>query len=721
MRLTGLHGPAIVSRDAMGIPSITAETQEDAYFALGFVHAEDRLWQMEMQRRLGAGRLAEILGSRALPTDRFMRTLGLYRLAEASMAEMMPEVRQALEAYAAGVNAWLARHTAPLPAEFLLLRTTPEPWRPADTLVWGRLMALQLSGDWTQKLLRDSLLSSLTPDMMADLWPEHGPTPPGHAGLDQTVAESLLGALPPVLAPRLASNVWVVAGGRSRSGKPILANDPHLEFQAPVLWYLASLSAPGLEVAGATVPGVPFHLLGHNRDIAWGCTTTHGDTIDLFVEQPDGDGYLTPEGRRPFVIRTETIKVAGADPVTLTVRETRHGPVISDVLDDRAKGRIIALSATALLPRQLSAQAMWRVNRAATWQQFDAALADFDAPQQNFVYADRAGHIGMLSAGRVPVRRQGNRGLPNPGWTGDHDWIGWVPYQDLPRQVDPPSGMIVNANNKVVPESYPYYLAAGWPEPYRARRIAQRLEGEERFSPEDMAALQMDTLSLMAVELKPLLLAIPARGDRAARVYALLAAWPGEMAGERPEPLIFQTWINYLQRDLMTPWVGGQWPRLRQLRPRFLMTVLRGRSVWCRDGDCPAMVAKALDDALDDLTRAYGADLAAWRWDKAHRAEFDALLYGFMPLLGPMTRLSAPTGGDDFTIQRGSYLMAANAVFRQVHGAGLRIVYDLAELDASRAVIATGQSGSPLSAHWGDFLDLWRQGRMVRLADKPRR
>ena len=715
MRLPGTKAAVTIARDARGVPRITAEDADDAYAALGYVHAEDRLWQMEMQRRIGAGRLAEILGPKALPTDRFMRTLGLYRLAEASLPAMMPEVQRALEAYAGGINAWITRHKGPLPAEFLMLRYSPEPWTPADTLVWGRLMALQLSGDWTEKLLRDRLTVTLAPEMMADLWPDYGPPPAGHAALDGPLADALLAALPPVLAPRLASNIWVVAGSRSKSGKPIMANDPHLEFHAPVLWYLAGLSAPGLEVTGATVPGVPFHLLGHNRTIAWGCTTTHSDTIDLFIEQADGDGYLTPEGRRPFIAHTEVINVAGATPVTLEVRQTRHGPVISDVLGERAQGRILALSATALAPSQLSAQAMWRVSRAATWQEFNQALADFDAPQQNFAYADTAGHIGMVSPGRVPIRRTATGGFARPGWTGAYDWIGWVPFDQLPRQFDPPSGIIVNANDKVVPDGYPYLLAASWPEPYRAQRIRQRLEDGGAWTPDDMAGLQLDRLSLMAVELKPLMLAALSPTAASSGAAAMLAAWDGEMAPDRPEPLIFQTWINHLQRNLLVPWVGEQLHALSQVRPRFLKAVLSGHSQWCGDGGCAGVVGKALDDALDDVSRQYGADRAGWRWDKAHRAQFDALLFSYIPLLGPMTRLSAAVGGDDFTVNRGSYVMDGPAAFRQVHGAGLRAVYDLADLDASRFVIATGQSGNPLSSHWGDFLELWQQGRMVSL------
>ncbi|HSV30129.1 MAG TPA: penicillin acylase family protein, partial [Candidatus Omnitrophota bacterium] len=384
MPIKGLNMTATVARDHYGVPRITARSVRDAYFAMGWVHSQDRLWQMELQRRVGAGRLAEIVGDKGLPNDRFMRTLGLYRLAEAGFDKLDKPTRDALTAYAEGVNAWTDAHWHRLPVEFVLLGVRPEPWKPADTLVWARLMALQLTGNWRDELLKARLAGKLDARRMGELWPGY----PGDAPvtISQGPAKALLDAMPEAAEPRLASNVWAVAGSRTATGKPLLANDPHLGFQAPVLWYLAGIEAPGLSVVGATVPGVPFHLIGHNGRIAWGTTTTHADTVDLFVEKAAGaDAYMTPEGPRPFVSRDEVIRVKGGDDQVLKVRSTRHGPVISDLIG--RPGEIVAMRATALEPDDLTAQAMMRVNRAVDWKGFQAALRDFAAPVQNFAFA----------------------------------------------------------------------------------------------------------------------------------------------------------------------------------------------------------------------------------------------------------------------------------------------------------------------------------------------
>jgi penicillin G amidase len=721
LHLPGLKALVTVARDDLGIPRIVAANTEDAYFVLGYLHAQDRLWQMETQRRVGAGRMAEIMGDRALSLDKFMRTLGLYHLAEDSYTHLAPEVQQALSAYAAGVNAWLAKPTAPLPPEFYILRYSPEPWKPADTLVWARLMALQLSGNWTDELRRARLSATLPADQVADLWPAVTETRPANHSLEDSFIDRMLAAVPQVVTPRLASNMWVVSGDHSATGKPILANDPHLEFQAPTLWYLATISTPELELSGGTVPGVPFHLLGHNRRCAWGITTTHSDTMDLFIEKPAGDGYLTPQGKQAFRQHAESIRVRGGDPVTITVRETRHGPVVSDVLGERAQGQLLALSAAALEPDDRTAQAMYRLNRASDWNSFVAALEDFHSPQQNLTYADVDGHIGAISPGRVPIRKSGDGTLPRPGWTGEYDWTGWVPFDALPRQFDPPSGILVNANNKVVDDDYPYLLAVTWPEPYRAQRIREVLESRPQHSVADMAALQMDQLSPLAEQLKPLLLKTAPRNARGEAAYAMLKAWNNVADASRPEPLVFEAWVNQLQQELLTPWLGTYKNAFPTIHPEFLKAVLNGRTVWCGGPGqpvpniCDGKVADALDHALDVLTRRYGEDMASWQWGEAHPVVFDALLFRYIPVLAPMTRLSAPVGGDDFTVQRGTFVERTPGFFPNLHGAGMRAVYDLSDLAASRFVISTGQSGNPLSSHWGDFLELWRKGESITL------
>lgn len=729
LQADGLRSGATLARDAQGVVRISADNPWDAAFALGFAHAQDRLWQMEMQRRLGAGRLAEILGDKALPTDRFMRTLGLYRLAQGSVEALAPDVRDTLQAYADGVNAYLRQAPqAPAP-EFLLTGYRPEPWSIADSLVWARLMALQLAGNWRDELLRAGLLTNLPADQVNDLWPGSPPNQPvtigRNDGFDAAAVERMLAAIPADALPRLASNVWVVSGERSETGKPILANDPHLTFQAPTLWYLASIEAPGLHLSGGTVPGSPLVLIGHNDHIAWGMTTTHSDTMDLFIEQVQGDGYVTPDGVKPFLQRTETIHVKDGPDQTLTVRETRHGPVISDVLGARGDGTVLALQATALLPQDTTPQALHRLNRARNWDDFRQALRDFQAPQQNIAYADIDGHIGLISPGKVPIRKSGDGTLPRPGANGDFDWIGWVPFDQLPQSFDPPSGVIINANNRLVGPGYPYLLTASWPEGYRAARIAELLEQKDRFSVQDMADMQMDELSLMAVDLKPLLLRAPASGPRAAGAMRLIKDWTGVTDRNRPEPLIFETWMRSLQAALLQNRLGDQAGQFSRLNPLFVKAVLQGRPLWCAAKDqpatatlkdCDALVSRSLDQSLDEIEHRHGDILSDWRWGDAHQARFKSLLFSHIPVLGPLVDLSVPTGGDDFTLQRGSFGPAEPGLFANLHGAGLRMTADLAEPDRSRFVLSTGQSGNPLSSHWSDMLALWSAGQTLSLS-----
>ncbi len=712
--LPGLQERVVVRRDVHGVPHIKAASDHDAYAALGYVHAQDRFWQMEMNRRAGAGRMSEVLGVAALETDRFLRTLGLYRLAEASLGYLRPEVREALQAYADGVNGWLRSRDGALPPEFVLLRYQPEPWTPADSLVWGRLMGLQLAGNWRDELLRQRVAAVLPADRTAMLWAPYPSGAPTTVTLAQGALDSMLAAIPDLLQPHLASNVWAVSGTHTASGKPVLANDPHLGFTAPILWYLATLEAPGLYVSGATVPGVPFHLLGHNRQIAWGMTTTHSDLMDLFVEKDQGDRYLSPEGPQAFETRDEVIAVRGAAPVTLTVRSTVHGPIISDLLGDRAEGMVLALSSATLHPNDRTAQGIYRLNRAHDWAGFVAALDDYDSPQQNVGYADVTGNIGFLVPGRVPLRKAGDGLTPSPGWTGERDWTGWVPRDALPRLYNPPQGRIVNANNKVVPDGYPYLIAATWPEPVRAERILQVLGEPRHHGPAQAKALQYDTLSLVATRARQRLGGLTPASDAARHALDRLRTWDGVMDSNRPEPLLFETWMQILQRRLIEDDLGPLTASFTLVRPLFLDLAMAGQGGWCDDQrtptaeTCPDIASRALEDAVATLGERYGTDMTQWRWGDAHQAVFAHRMLSQVPVLGWLSTLTIPTDGGDFTVNRGTF--APGEGFSHSHGAGLRAVYDLANLDNSRFVIATGQSGNPLSGHYGDLLRPWRDG-----------
>ena len=740
LALPGLHQEVSIFRDRDGVPHIFAADDEDAYLALGFVHAQDRLFQMDFQRRLGAGRLAEIAGANALGIDRTMRTLGLYRAAEASLAALSPEVRRALDAYARGVNGFLATREGALPPEYYVLRTAPEPWRPADSLVWGRLMALSLSGNWRGEALRARLAQRLSPEQLDDFYGDRsvgGPISLPSAveksqAIDDLFARALA-AMPDAIRPRLASNEWAVDGRHTRSGKPILANDPHLGFGAPGVWYLARITTPTLSLAGATAAGVPFHLLAQNGAIAWGMTTTGADTQDLFIERvaPGEPGaYETPDGPRAFATRTETIRVRGADDVTLTVRATRHGPVISDVeasaavvAGDRA---VIALAATALRPDDRTAEALYRLNRATDWESFTRALADFDAPVQNVVYADRAGTIGLITPGRIPMRRTGDGFMPAHGWDDSGAWDGFIPFDALPHRKDPADGLLVNANNRLVGDDYPHFISRDWDAPYRAERILELLGETGAQTVASHRALQLDTVSPMTAELLPLMLGDVRRTERTARALDLLASWDGRMDRARPEPLIFVAWLRELDRDLFADELGDLFPLMWDLHPRLIARTLRTDGAWCDDvttqerETCAQQVARALDQALDALTRRYGADIAAWRWGSAHPARHDHPVFSRIPVLRDLTDLALPADGGNDTVNRGAmHVGSPRDPFADVHGAGYRAVYDLADPDGSMFVIATGESGNPLSAHYRDFLERWRDGGGRPLTGSP--
>jgi penicillin amidase len=659
-----------------------------------------------------------VLGERTLAIDRTMRTLGLHRAAVAQLAGLSPEVRAVLEAYAAGVNAFLATRHGALPPEYYLLGTRPEPWQPADSLVWGKIMDLQLTGNFRGELLRARLLTRLAPDDLAVLYPPYPAAAPialdgAHAQLNPAMLDRLAAALPPGIGPQAASNNWVVDGAHSQSGKPLLANDPHLDFSAPGVWYLARIETPESKRAGVTAPGTPFLIIGHNERIAWGFTTTGGDVEDLFVERldpADPTRYLAPDGPRPFVTREERIAVRDAAPVTLTVRETRHGPVISDLANYAFGENILALQTTWLDADDRTPDALWLMSRAKDWTGFRAALQTFVAPQQNIVYADIDGNIGFIAPARIPVRAAGDGWLPAPGWVGDHDWIGTVPFDALPSVFNPPAGRVVTANNKIVPDDYPVFIARDWEAPYRAERIGALLDATPLQSPTASAAIQADNLSLAAKALLPLMLGVTARDDDARAVILRLQRWDGRMDRDKPEPLLFIAWLRELNRTLLAEKLGPYFPNYWSLRPNVVWTILTEHRDWCGErGDCGPAMQSALDRALVDLKRRYGANIDAWRWGRAHEADFSSALWSNVPLIGRWLNLALEADGAEDTVNAGGMFIGDEAEpFLDRHGATLRMIVDLAAPDEARFMITPGQSGNPLSPHWGDLALPWR-------------
>ena len=714
-----------IERDADGVPLITAQDDEDVAFGLGFVHAQERLFQMELQRRYGAGRLAEIFGQQAVATDRQMRVLGLYRAAESAIPSLSPQMNRALSAYAAGVNAFLASRRGAPPPEFLLLGLAPEPWRPADSLVWGKLMAVQLGGNYRGELLRARMALTITAADLAFLYPEYPTVAPTTLAdmlpvYRRLALDRLYDALPTVVGPNYASNSWVVDGKHSASGKPLLANDPHLAFGTPGFWYLARLKTPQHEIVGGTVAGVPLVVIGHNERIAWGFTTTTSDVEDLYIEKvdpADPGRYLTPQGSAPFNSRAETILVKGAAPVDITIRETRHGPVLSDALPPGAAdpGFVLALAATVTIPEDRSAEALWEVNRAADWPSFRTALQKFVGPMENMVYADVDGTIGFIAPGLVPIRRKGDGWLPVPGWTGEYDWAGFIPFAALPSAVNPSSGHFVNANNKIVPDTYPYFLSRDWDLPNRAEQIEALLAATPVQTPASSAAIEADTLSLMAEHLVPLMTRTVEVNDATREVVERLRRWDFHMDREKVEPLLFTAWLREFSRSILFGQFEDAVSDYWDLKPRVMEAVLSERPDWCDDPkrpgeeSCGTRLAESLGLALAQLRRDYGPDMTQWQWGRAHIARFANPVFSRIPVLRDWFEVAIPTPGAYDTLNRGpSAIRDDTHPFEQRFGAGLRIITDLASPNDARMMTTPGQSGDPLAAHFADLLHRWR-------------
>ena len=734
--VAGLNAPVEIVRDAHAIPHIYAKSPRDGAFAMGYVHAQDRLWQLEMQRRIGAARLAEVVGEPGFKTDRFLRTLGLYRVAERNFERLSPEAQAIYRAYAAGVNAYLETHSGLMPPEFLLLGHEPEPWRPADSLVWLKIMAWDLGDNFSDELLRARLAGRLDRAQLQDLWAQHPDDPPPgpHAGGDAFDPAgidfgALAAALPADTVSGLGSNGWVVSGAHTESGKPLLANDPHLRLEVPSVWYLAHVSTPEFEVVGATLPGLPFPLLGRTRHLAWGFTNTGPDVQDLFIERIDPDDptrYLTPEGSVPFTLRPETIHVSGEEPVELLVRETRHGPVVSDVIDESAEflepGHVLAFAWTALDEDDLSAQALVNATSATDPESFVEALRDLAVPQQTIVFADREGNIGYVAPGRVPIRASGQGHMPAPGWTGTHDWVDRVPYEALPGENNPASGRIVSANNRMVEDDYPYYLSDDWTAPYRARRIEALLEARPRHDVASFAAIQQDQVSLAAERLTPVLLRLAKpRGNPGREALNLLIQWDYGMGREAPEPLIYMAWLRELMHALFADELGDVFEDYWNIRTEVIHRALTERTQWCDDvttaaeqETCTGVVTRALTVSLEYLAVTYGHDMADWRWGEAHAVNMKSRILGEVPAVGSWFEIDMESGGEKETVNAGGFDVAdPERPFAQNHGAGYRAVYDLAEPERSVFIISTGQSGNPLSGHYADYAQDWRDGRYL--------
>jgi penicillin amidase len=731
-RLPGLTADVRVWRDHFGVPHIFAASMDEAARALGYLHASERMFQMEILRRVGQGRMAEIQGAELLGVDKFIRTVGFYREAEASFSALSPWAQKRLTAYADGVNAFIDSHA--LPPEFLLAGDHPEPWKPADTLVVAKLEAYQLSQSFRLKLLRARLLQKLGPDQTNWLFPTAKPGEPittlpslgdGHASRDNVDDE--MGALTGI--GHGASNEWVIAGSRTETGKPILANDPHLDLSAPILWYLARIVTPEGSVKGATIPGAPAFVLGQNDSIAWGLTTADSNVEDLFIETVDPSDpakYLTPDGPRPFETREETIRVKGGADVRLAVRTTRHGPVLSDISEDVASiaepGKVVALAYTGLGDRDTTAEAFLRLNAARNWGEAVDALRIYQTPTQNLVYADVAGNIGFFNPGQVPLRKSGDGLTPVDGASGAFDWTGMIPFEQLPQLYNPAIGFAFNANNADVPPDHQPSFGFDYEENFRARRIQQFFDTIGKHSLETSATMQADHLSLDVKELQPFIATIAPANDWARQAQAMLMKWDGVMTKDRAEPLIYTAFLSALHKILIEDKAGSPMNERGRFAATTLISLMREHSSWCDspgapDPDCRRALGRALDDGLALLVKRDGKDMGQWEWGAEHQALLRHQVYSHVPLFDRLTDLSLPSSGGFYTLDRGGgYEAAADMPFARTHGGGFRGLYDLSDPAKSRFMIATGESGHIFSSHYGDLTPLWNDVRSITIA-----
>lgn len=761
-RLEGPSAPFEIVRDRHAVPHILAGTDADAFFGLGFVHAQDRLWQMTLMRRTVQGRLSEIFGADTREIDHLMRALDIYGLAREAVAVQAPETLSALEAYSAGVNARLRvvqdealGRGAP---EFFLFDPAIAPWTPADSLAIQKFLALQLTDKASRETLRMRLALLLPAERLADILPEAPNAPvmalpefaellprPDRAGARVVARHPLDPVPPPMLAG--ASNAFAATGSRAAGGAPLLANDPHLRLTAPSIWMLARMDLADGPVIGGTIPGIPAVLIGRNPDLGWGLTSSYLDDQDVYIEKldpDDPDRYLTPAGYRDFRNRETTIEVKDAAAETRLLRWTRHGPVIpgthfgaDQITPD---GHVAVLAWTALTSEDRSVEAAIRLMRSHSIREARTAARGLAAPSQMLTLADSTG-VALQMAGAAPRRDAGHTSqgrVPAPGWLEVNDWQGMRPFGENPWVANPPSGVVVNTNNRLTDAVFPDNLSFDWGDAYRIIRAGKLLGARQYHSLESFIEIQTDPVSETARVLLPLIARDlwysddPAETDAAMalRRTALerLANWNGEMSEHAPEPMIYAAWVRALQRRIAVDEIGALVDLLPAPEPVFLERVFRnvdGSGVWCDVTQtslvesCADMARRALDDALLELRDRYGDRLESWRWGDAHQALHRNQTLGSIPVLEHLVNIRQSTPGGDNTLMRGQMPGYGRDPYLNVHAAGLRTVYDFSDPDSSVFIIATGESGHPISRHYDDLSALWRRAEYIPMSLDP--
>ena len=760
--VVGINAPVEILRDTANVPHILGQSDSDVFFGLGYAHAQDRLWQMVVMRRTAQGRLSEVFGLRTVETDKLLRRLDLYNLAQQSVGAQDSATIAMLNAYAAGVNARLVQinkqalgRGAP---EMFIFDVPVAPWTPADSLAILKVMALQLSDHLQTEVLR-ARLSMLLPDArrLADILPDAPGSGvgalPAYSSLLPQGATAYAADTPkerPFLWPvpprgmASASNAWAAAPQRSAAGGTLLANDPHLGLSAPSIWYLARLELASGGVIGGTIPGMPLVLSGRSADLGWGLTSAYMDDQDVLLEQLNPENpeeYLTPEGYKQFSTRPSIVEIKDHAPVTLTLRWSENGPILPgrdfDLAEITPKGHVASLSWTALSPADTSMSAGLRLMQAKTVQDALEGSALCIAPAQNLTVVDGV-QIAMRTIGAMPRRdaaHQTQGRMPAPGWLPQNRWQGLFPASANPEFMNPIGGILGNTNNKTVERPFPLHVSFDWGDSQRVQRWQRLMQSRQVHTRDSFIEAQLDTVSPTARSLLPLIGAelwftgTPAPQGTPERqrqiALQLLAEWNGEMNEHLPEPLIYMAWVRHLQRRLIQDELGTLAQEFDHIEPLFIERVFRdvdGAGIWCdviqsapRE-TCADIARQALDEAIIWLDETCGGSIEALRWGDAHQATHDHPVLGKVPFIKSIVNIRQSTSGGDNTLMRGKTLGRGENPFLNVHAAGYRGVYDFTDPDSSVFIVSTGQSGHPLSRHYDDLGELWRRGEYIPMS-----
>ncbi len=732
----GLQAPVEVLRDQYGIPHIYAQNDHDLMFAQGFVHAQDRFWQMELNRRTATGTLAELFGELALDTDRATRTFGFDRLGRKDWEVVSEEVRSLVRAYTDGVNACLELFPNKLPVEFTLLRHRPRPWQVEDTMAMSHFMEWQLSHAWYSEIVRAKLLEKLGEEHLAD-WdvfypPENPVTLPEGIQFNRLEPTGRLTALKgPWLERNKGSNEWCIAPWRSATGAAILCNDMHLVPAIPLIWYTNHLVSNNFNVTGVTVPSLPLVQVGHNARIGWGMTLAFTDCEDLFVEKFDPQNPRRYEFQGEWLeaeVVEEAIPVKGRrEPVVEKVILTRHGPVISDAVGQQ--GQRLAVQSMALQPCQ-ALDGWLRLNLASGWDDFVEAMKLMQAPQLSVAYADTDGNIGWWATGRTPIRKKGGGAIPAPGWTGEYEWEGEIPFEEMPHGLNPASGYFVNCNNKIIGEDYPHHLGNAYMNGYRARRLEEMIESQASISLDDCAAMQLDVTCIPGQKLAGFLAGFASTEADVQLAAGMLRDWDGRMTIETPAGALYEAIRHRLVWNLLEPVLGKDLTVEylgRSFNPviytdhemqgndtQALLRLLEAPDSWWfqQAGGKQALIERSVKEAVNSLREELGEEESGWQWGRLHTITFAHALGMQKPLDQVFNRGPHPVGGNCDTPWQAAY--APGEPFQnRLWAPSMRQILDMGDLTRCRFIMPVGQSGQLGSRHYDDLIEPYLNGGYI--------